>query len=155
MSHQWLPWIVKAVLAAGVVYVIGILTVGLPGAVFLGILDPKVHPDAAWPLAIRITQVGSLLIVPASLLLRVIKPEFAGFSHVLATAVLTFVATLIATMILARQGAIEPPVKAQGMSPALVAGQRAGPCYFIVGMTNSAPSLTPEGQREVTVFVLV
>ena len=27
--------------------------------------------------------------------------------------------------------------------------------YFIVGMTNSAPSLTPDGQRAVTVFVLV
>jgi hypothetical protein len=27
--------------------------------------------------------------------------------------------------------------------------------YFISGMTNSAPSLTPEGQRDVTVFVLV
>src|SRR5262245_43932388 len=27
--------------------------------------------------------------------------------------------------------------------------------YFIVGMTNSAPSLMPDGQREVTVFVLV
>ena len=27
--------------------------------------------------------------------------------------------------------------------------------YFIVGMTNSAPSLTPEGQRAVTVFVFV
>jgi len=27
--------------------------------------------------------------------------------------------------------------------------------HFIVGMTNSAPSLTPEGQREVTVLVLV
>jgi hypothetical protein len=26
---------------------------------------------------------------------------------------------------------------------------------FIVGMENSAPSLTPEGQREVTVLVLV
>jgi hypothetical protein len=26
---------------------------------------------------------------------------------------------------------------------------------FIVGMTKSAPSLMPEGQREVTVFVLV
>jgi hypothetical protein len=32
---------------------------------------------------------------------------------------------------------------------ALDAGQ------FIVGMTNSAPSFTPEGQRDVTVFVLV
>ena len=28
-------------------------------------------------------------------------------------------------------------------------------CYRIVGMTNSAPSLVPEGQREVTVLVLV
>jgi Spy/CpxP family protein refolding chaperone len=27
--------------------------------------------------------------------------------------------------------------------------------HFIVGMTNSAPSLMPEGQREVTVFVFV
>jgi hypothetical protein len=27
--------------------------------------------------------------------------------------------------------------------------------YFIVGMTNSAPSLTPLGQRDVTVLVLV
>ena len=27
--------------------------------------------------------------------------------------------------------------------------------HFIVGMTNSAPSLMPEGQREVTVLVLV
>jgi len=27
--------------------------------------------------------------------------------------------------------------------------------HFIVGMTNSAPSLTPLGQREVTVLVLV
>lgn len=26
---------------------------------------------------------------------------------------------------------------------------------FIVGMTNSAPSLTPDGQRDVTVLVLV
>ncbi len=27
--------------------------------------------------------------------------------------------------------------------------------YFIVGMTNSAPSLVPDGQRAVTVLVLV
>ena len=27
--------------------------------------------------------------------------------------------------------------------------------YCIVGMENSAPSLMPEGQRDVTVFVLV
>ena len=28
-------------------------------------------------------------------------------------------------------------------------------CQFIVGMTKSAPSLMPDGQREVTVLVLV
>ncbi|CCF18012.1 protein of unknown function [Pseudorhizobium banfieldiae] len=27
--------------------------------------------------------------------------------------------------------------------------------YFIVGMENSAPSLIPDGQRDVTVFVRV
>jgi hypothetical protein len=155
MSDQWVPWIIKAVVAAGIVYGIGILTVGLPGAVFLSILNPKVHPDAAWPLAIMITQAGSLLIIPASLLLRVIKPEFVGRAHVLATAVLTFFATLIATMILASQAPGRPPVKAHGISPALVAWAARPPAYFIVGMTNSAPSLTPEGHRDVTVFVLV
>ena len=32
----------------------------------------------------------------------------------------------------------------------------SGPCaYFIVGMTNSEPCLVPEGQRAVTVLVLV
>src|SRR5262249_27900846 len=31
---------------------------------------------------------------------------------------------------------------------------QATPTYFIVGMTNSAPSLTPDGQRAVTVLVL-
>jgi protein-tyrosine-phosphatase len=32
---------------------------------------------------------------------------------------------------------------------------RVRAAYFIVGMTNSAPSLMPLGQREVTVLVLV
>jgi hypothetical protein len=29
------------------------------------------------------------------------------------------------------------------------------PAHFIVGMTNSAPSFVPFGQRDVTVFVFV
>jgi hypothetical protein len=33
--------------------------------------------------------------------------------------------------------------------------RRLGRPHFIVGMENSAPSLMPEGQREVTVLVLV
>ena len=36
-----------------------------------------------------------------------------------------------------------------------VRGSSTPPAYFIVGITNSAPSLTPPGQREVTVLVLV
>ena len=38
--------------------------------------------------------------------------------------------------------------------PALVLTDHA-PGQFMVGIENSAPSLTPEGQREVTVLVLV
>src|SRR5262249_38814312 len=34
-------------------------------------------------------------------------------------------------------------------------GDERGNCYFIVGITNSAPSLMPEGQRAVSVLVLV
>jgi hypothetical protein len=34
-------------------------------------------------------------------------------------------------------------------------GRREGQCYRIVGMENSAPLLMPEGQRCVTVLVLV
>src|SRR5262249_9139921 len=46
-----------------------------------------------------------------------------------------------------------------GSLPAVGPGSRVWGCpppaYFIVGITNSAPSLTPLGQREVTVLVLV
>ena len=37
----------------------------------------------------------------------------------------------------------------------LAAGSCPRVSHFIVGMTNSAPSLVPEGQRAVTVLVLV
>jgi hypothetical protein len=40
-----------------------------------------------------------------------------------------------------------------GTSPAATIAKRDR--HFIVGMTNSAPSFTPEGQRAVTVLVLV
>ena len=39
--------------------------------------------------------------------------------------------------------------------PALALGRDGALPHFIVGMTNSAPSLVPEGQRAVTVLVLV
>jgi hypothetical protein len=45
-----------------------------------------------------------------------------------------------------------------GLSPGTLAPPGTFPLgspHRMVGMTNSAPSLTPDGQREVTVFVLV
>ncbi len=42
------------------------------------------------------------------------------------------------------------PIRADGGG-----AQDAAKNHRIVGMTNSAPSLIPEGQRAVTVFVLV
>jgi hypothetical protein len=94
----WLPWILKAGVAAGVVFVIGISLLALPGGVFVEILiglGRKIPPDGAWPLAIIFTQVGSLLILPASLALRLIRPHVTGWQHLLATALLTFAATLL------------------------------------------------------------
>jgi hypothetical protein len=40
-------------------------------------------------------------------------------------------------------------------SDALCVDQLISKPHFIVGMTNSAPSLVPEGQRDVTVLVCV
>ena len=36
-----------------------------------------------------------------------------------------------------------------------LSGGKAACPHCMVGITNSAPSFTPDGQREVTVFVLV
>ena len=41
-----------------------------------------------------------------------------------------------------------------GSSPGMTS-QEIAPPQFIVGIENSAPSLTPEGHRAVTVLVLV
>ena len=66
--------------------------------------------------------------------------------------------------------ALSDPGSAQSAQAAAAAGQRQlpstgddggdGRCvacvgHFMVGMTNSAPSLVPDGQRAVTVLVLV
>jgi hypothetical protein len=62
-----------ACFAAGAVLAIGMLTLGLPGAMFVEVLIPagrKPPPDSAWPLAILITQVGALIMLPVSLALR-------------------------------------------------------------------------------------
>jgi len=57
---------------------------------------------------------------------------------------------------------IAKPVKKERQKPAAPEGEAGRMAskffssdYFIVGMTNSAPSLRPDGQREVTVFVRV
>ena len=102
MSDQWLPWTMKAFLAAGAVFGIGMLTLGLPGTIFISIVNPSLHGDSVWPAAIIITQVGALLIAPASLALRLAKPDLVGWRHVQATAVLAFVATLVFAVYVAR-----------------------------------------------------
>jgi hypothetical protein len=60
------------------------LTLGLPGTMFVEVLIPagrKLPPDSAWPLALLITQVGALIIVPVSLALRFAMPHAVGWHH--------------------------------------------------------------------------
>ena len=61
-------------------------------------LGRKVPPDGAWPLAIEISAVGSLLIVPASLVVRLVRPSVAGWGHAWATAAVAFFATALFTL---------------------------------------------------------
>jgi len=103
MSDQWLPWIMKAGLAAGAAFGIGTLTMGLPGTVFVSLVNPNLHGDSVWPAAVIITQVGALLIVPASLALRLAMPNLAGWRHAQATALLAIVATLLFAIFVSRQ----------------------------------------------------
>ena len=93
---QWLSWVAKACLAAGAAWGLSMLTLGLPGTVFVELvmgLGRNVPPDGAWPMAIEISMVGSALIVPASLAVRLVRPGLAGWGHTLATAAVAFVAT--------------------------------------------------------------
>ena len=101
ISEQWWSWIRRACLATGIIFGIGTLTLGLPGAIFLQVVaGPGGLPaDSAWPLAIGITQVGSLIIVPSSLALRVLAPRARGWQHAGLTALLAVVATLLFTVI--------------------------------------------------------
>jgi hypothetical protein len=101
VSDQWRSWITRASLAAGGVLAIGMLTLGLPGAVFLELLGLKLPPDSAWPLAIVISQVGALIIVPASLVLRLLWPHVVGWHHVLLAMLLSVIATFLFTAFIA------------------------------------------------------
>src|SRR5215470_3107869 len=53
ISEQWRSWIRRASLASGLVFGIGILTLGLPGAMFLEVISgsSRLPPDGAWPAA--------------------------------------------------------------------------------------------------------
>src|SRR5262245_8540952 len=93
----------KASLAAAVAFGIGMLTLGLPGILLLEVLDLKLRPDTTWPLGVQITQVGALLILPVSLLLRFAMPHVTNWHHVWATALLTIVATFLVAIFLANQ----------------------------------------------------
>jgi hypothetical protein len=102
ISEQWWSWIRSACLAAVIVFGIGTLTLGLPGAIFLEVVagSGRLPADSAWPLAIGIAQVGSLIIVPSSLALRLLAPHARGWQHAGLTALLAVVATLLFTMIM-------------------------------------------------------
>ncbi len=98
-------WILQAVLAAALVFAVGILLLGLPGAAFLEVADRlgllgQLPPDAAWPLAILITFVGAVMIVPVSLLLRSRRPGITGWDHLWCTALLTSAGTFLVTVLI-------------------------------------------------------
>ena len=101
VSAQWWAWIRGACFAAGIVFAIGMLTLGLPGAMFVEVLIPagrKLPADSAWPLALLVTQVGALIIVPVSLALRFVMPHAVGWHHAWVTALVSIAATFLFTM---------------------------------------------------------
>src|SRR5262245_34818687 len=101
MPGQWLSWLAKASLAAGTAFVLGMATLGLPGAFFVQLvmgLGRRVPPDGAWRLAIEVTAAGSLLIVPASLAVRLVRPNLVGWGHAWGTAAIACVATALFTL---------------------------------------------------------
>jgi hypothetical protein len=96
--RQWSIWAANACVAAGAAWGLTFLTLGLPGFVFVGLvteLGRNVPPDGVWPMAIEISIMGSLLIVPASLAVRLVRPSLAGWGHTSATAAVAFVATAL------------------------------------------------------------
>ncbi len=106
-GKQFAEWTLKALLAAGAVFGVSMILLGLPAAVFLDIvvglgLAPKVRPGAGWPLAILITLAGSVAIVASSLLLRCMRPDIVGWKHAGWTALLVLTATFVFTIAVMR-----------------------------------------------------
>src|SRR5262245_24730773 len=98
--NQWLAWVLRAMLAALVVLFVGLLTVGLPGAVFLEAANNvglvHIPLDAGWPLALEITFDGAAMVVPSSLAVRYFRPDIIGWRHGLTAGLLTATGTFIA-----------------------------------------------------------
>jgi hypothetical protein len=96
-------------LAALAVLCIGLLTLGLPGAVFLetasnlGLLHAPLDAGS-WPLALEITLDGAVMVTPASLALRYLRPNIAGWRHALATGGVTAIGTFVVTLLVASAG---------------------------------------------------
>jgi hypothetical protein len=74
MSRQWLNWLLKAVVAAVLVFGLGIfLLLGLPGAFFMELaealrLTPHISGDVVWSIATFVTGVLGISVLPASLM---------------------------------------------------------------------------------------
>ncbi len=106
-GSRFAEWTVKALLAAGAVFGLSMIMLGLPAAVFVDMvvglgLAPKLAPGAGWPLAILITIAGSLAVVSSSIVLRCIRPDIAGWKHVGWTALLALAATFVFTIAVMR-----------------------------------------------------
>src|SRR5262245_3382131 len=142
ISARWWSWIRSACLAAIIVFGIGTLTLGLPGALFLEVVaGSRLPADGAWPLAIGITQLGALTIVPASLALRFLAPYARGWQHAGLTALLSVVATFLFTIIVMPAQPLrdspDPPSWMMVVILAIVFANRAA-WYSIVALGLSA-----------------
>ena len=107
--NQWLVWILQAVLAAVVVVFAGLLTLGLPGAVFLetaanlGLLRTPLDAGS-WPLAFELTLDGAAMVLPVSLALRCLRPDIVGWRHGLITGLAVAAGTFLVTPLVASTG---------------------------------------------------
>jgi hypothetical protein len=108
MSRQWLNWFLKAVVAAVLVLGLGIfLLLGLPGALFMELaealrLTPRITGDVVWPIAIFVTGVLGISVLPASLALRWINQSWTGWHHAIGTAALSSIIALCYTIYVVR-----------------------------------------------------
>lgn len=106
-SSSWPPGTGAAIVAAIAVFAFGILLMGLPGAIVLEAavstgLARKPKPDSGWPLALLLTLILAVLVVPASLALRHKRPDIVGWAHAGWTALLTIAGTFLFSLVILR-----------------------------------------------------